>query len=72
MAIVVPESLSVFSGRLCYLEPILKQKRKKSVCFFLSAHATKHKAGHRTVVLLDFQEKLLASYSEKMNNLLYL
>lgn len=31
-------------------------------------HATKHKAGHRTVVLLDFQEKLLSSYSEKMNN----
>lgn len=57
MAIVVSESLSVFSGRLSSLEPILKQKRKKSVCgFFLNAHATKHKAGHRTVVLLDFQE----------------
>lgn len=56
MGIVVPESVSVFSGRLYHLEPILKEKKEKSVCLFLSAHATKHRAGHRTVVLLDFQE----------------
>ena len=34
MGIVVPESVSVFSGRLYHLEPILKQKKEKSVCFF--------------------------------------
>lgn len=56
MGIVVPESLSVFSGRLYCLELILKQKKEKVSLLFLSAHATRHKAGHRMVVLLDFQE----------------
>lgn len=34
IGIVVLESLSVFPGRLDYLEQILKEERKKSVCFF--------------------------------------
>lgn len=34
IGIVVLESLSVFLGRLDYLEQILKEERKKSVCFF--------------------------------------
>lgn len=33
-----------------------KTEKEKVSLRFLSAHATKHKAGHRTVVLLDFQE----------------
>lgn len=55
MGIVVPESLSVFSGRLDCLELILKQKRKKSVCFF-EAHMQQNIRPVITAVLLDFQE----------------
>lgn len=59
MGIVVPESLSVFSGRLCCLESILKQKKKEleSAFFFLECiHAKNLRLITELLFLLGFRE----------------